>query len=58
MPKKTITRDYYEKLNEARYTLCGYCEADLCEKCIVTSLMDSAENELPDDDDEDEDDPE
>ena len=51
MAKRTITREYYEKLSNARYTLCGYCEADLCEKCIVTSLMDSAESELPDDED-------
>lgn len=65
MAKRSITMGYYEKLSAARNTLCGYCEADLdyalCEKCIVTSLMDSADVELRQGllgDDEEEDNPE
>lgn len=34
-------------LCDARDKLCGYCESDECEKCIVTALIDDAYNETP-----------
>lgn len=43
--KRTIDKDQLAKLCDARDTLCNYCEADECEKCIVTSLIDTAYNE-------------
>lgn len=42
----------YAKLCDARDTLCAFCEADECEKCIVTRLIDDAANELPDEDED------
>jgi hypothetical protein len=53
MAKRTITHDELSALCEARDTLCGYCEADECEKCIVTNLIDDAYNELEDDESSD-----
>lgn len=44
--------EYLAKLCDARDTLCGFCEADECEKCIVTRLIDDAYNELDDEDEE------
>lgn len=44
--------EYLSKLCDARDTLCGFCEANECEKCIVTNLIDDAFNEMPNDDDE------
>lgn len=41
-----IDRDGLSKLCDARDTLCGFCEADECEKCIVTCLIDDAYNEV------------
>lgn len=49
MAKRTITHDELDALCKARDTLCAYCEADECEKCIVTDLIDDAYNELEDD---------
>lgn len=45
-----MDRDYLAELCNAQDVLCGYCEADECEKCIVTHLIDDAHNELPDED--------
>lgn len=45
-----MDREYLSKLCDARDTLCGFCEVDDCEKCIVTHLIDDAYNEMPDDD--------
>ena len=45
-----MDREYLAKLCEARDTLCGFCEVDECEKCIVTHLIDDAYNEMPEDD--------
>lgn len=53
MAKRTITHDELAALCEARDMLCGYCEADECEKCIVTNLIDDAYNELEDDESSD-----
>lgn len=53
MAKRTITHDELAALCEARDTLCGYCEADECEKCIVTNLIDDAYSELEDDESSD-----
>lgn len=54
MSNRTISEEYFNKLTEASSVLCGYCENDECERCIVTSLMDSAyiefENEYENDD--------
>lgn len=46
-----MDREYLAKLCDARDTLCGFCEADECEKCIVAHLIDDAYNELPEDED-------
>lgn len=43
-----MEREELAKLCDARDTLCGYCQADECEKCIVTALIDNAYAELPD----------
>lgn len=40
-----ITKETYDKLKTAGPTLCSYCENDACERCIVTLLMDQAEEE-------------
>ncbi len=48
-----MDREYLARLCNARDTLCGFCEADECDKCIVTQLIDDAYNEMPDDDEED-----
>lgn len=45
-----MDREYLAKLCEARDTLCGFCEVDECEKCIVTHLINDAYNEMPEDD--------
>lgn len=42
-----MTRDELAVLCDARDKLCGYCESDECEKCIVTALIDNAYNETP-----------
>lgn len=39
------------KLYEAGNTLCSFCEADECEKCIVTKLIDDASAEIDEDGD-------
>ena len=41
----TMTRDDLAVLCDARDKLCGYCQSDECEKCIVTALIDDAYNE-------------
>lgn len=43
---KKIDKEYLAKLCDARDTLCEFCEADECEKCIVAHLIDDAYNEL------------
>lgn len=45
--------EYLAKLCDARDTLCGFCEANECEKCIVSHLINDAYNELGDDKGED-----
>lgn len=42
-----MTRDELAVLCDARDKLCGYCQSDECEKCIVTTLIDNAYNETP-----------
>jgi hypothetical protein len=42
---RLMDRDDLAKLCDARDTLCGFCENDECEKCIVTLLIDQAFNE-------------
>lgn len=46
MARRTITHDELVVLCKARDTLRAYCEADECEKCIVTNLIDDAYSEL------------
>lgn len=43
-----MDKEYFAELCNARDTLCGFCEAGECEKCIVSQLIDDAANELPD----------
>ena len=45
-----MEKDYFERLCEARSTLCSFCEVDECERCIVNHLIDDAYNELSDED--------
>lgn len=45
-----MDKEYLAKLCDARDTVCGFCEADECEKCIVSHLIDDAYNKMPDDD--------
>lgn len=40
----------FATLCSARDTLCEFCEADECNKCIVTRLIDDAYNEVLEDD--------
>ncbi len=47
-----MDKEYLEKLCDARDTLCSFCEANECEKCIVSHLIDDAFNEMPNDDEE------
>ena len=42
-----MTRNELAVLCDARDKLCGFCEVQECEKCIVTHLIDDAYNELP-----------
>lgn len=37
-----ITREYLAELCDARDKICGFCEANQCEKCIVTNLINDA----------------
>lgn len=37
-----ITREELAELCDARDKLCNFCEADECEKCIVTNLINDA----------------
>lgn len=53
-----MTREELAVLCDARDKLCGYCESDECEKCIVTALIDDAYNETPGADDDCDDDEE
>lgn len=46
-----MNREEFAKICKARNVLCAFCEADECEKCIVTHLVDDAANELPEEDD-------
>lgn len=48
-----MDREYLASLCNARDTLCGFCEADECEKCIVTRLINDAYNELGDEEEDD-----
>lgn len=47
-----MDRDKFAELCDAKDKLCAFCEADECDKCIVTRLIDDAYNELADGDDE------
>lgn len=47
-----MDRETIGKLCDARDTLCGFCEADECEKCIVTRLIDDAFCELKETEDD------
>lgn len=40
-----ISRNQLEELAGARTTLCNFCEADECDKCIVTNLINKAYSE-------------
>lgn len=40
-----MSREELGAICHARDVLCGFCEADECEKCIVTRLVDDAFNE-------------
>ena len=44
-----MTKELYEQIIEAGETLCGYCENDECDKCIITMLIDDATREAVDD---------
>lgn len=50
-----MDRGYLAELCDARDKLCGFCEANECERCIVTALIDDAFNELDEDNEDDED---
>ena len=39
---KKMTKELYEKLDQASKTLCEYCENAECSCCQVTRLMDDA----------------
>lgn len=40
-----IDKQTYDDLMDAKNKLCNYCEADECERCIVTQLADDAHAE-------------
>ena len=48
-----MDREYLAELCDARDKLCGFCEANECEKCIITKLIDDAFNELNEEEDDD-----
>lgn len=43
-----ITKSRYKDIFKAREALCGYCENDECENCIVTLLCDQAHQKAVD----------
>lgn len=45
-----MTRDEFESMCSSRDAFCGFCQADECEECIITRLLDDAYNELPEED--------
>lgn len=45
-----MTKEELCALYEAREKLCGYCEANECDKCIVTHLINDAFNEYGEED--------
>lgn len=50
-----MTKKEFDILLDAQNKLCGFCEVNECEKCIVTHLIDDAYNELADTEEEDND---
>lgn len=42
-----VTREDYESMCSGRDVFCSFCEADECEKCMITRLLNDAFNELP-----------
>ena len=46
-----MDREYLAEICNARDVLCGFCEVNECEKCIVTNLIDDAFNECDDEED-------
>ena len=48
----TITKGELAELCDARDKLCGFCEANECEKCIVTNLINDAINECEESEEE------
>lgn len=40
-----MTDEYYNRLTKAGSVLCDYCEAEECESCMVSRLMDDAYTE-------------
>lgn len=45
--ERHISKEYLAKICDAARTLCEYCEADMCENCIVNHLVNDAYNECP-----------
>lgn len=45
-----MTREDFESICSARDAFCGFCQGEECDKCIVTTLVDDAYNELPEED--------
>lgn len=37
-----MNREEFTQICQARDVLCNFCEADECDKCIVTRLVDDA----------------
>lgn len=49
-----MNKEYLGELCNARDCLCGFCEVQECEKCIVSNLINDAFNEFERDNEEDE----
>ncbi len=44
----------FEELKKAKATLCGCCESDMCEWCVIERIISNAEAELANGEDDEE----
>lgn len=50
--KHYMDKEYFTKLCAARDILCDFCEADECDQCMVSHLINDAYDELPGEEDD------
>lgn len=47
-----MDQEYLTRLCAARDILCGFCEADECDQCMVSHLINDAYDEMPEGEDD------